>query len=427
MQRTDIRLVTSSLRHLKAVRCIADHGSVSAAARGLNRTQSALSKALAELEARIGATLFDRSARGMALTASGCAFVERIREAEHQFSLAEDAYRALGRGGRRQRNPVFDLDVSGRRLMSFLALHETRDVSAAAAHLGHTRAAVYDSIRHLEQLLNVTLFEHGGSRLVPSAFADELASHLKLAFSLIRHGLEEVASAGGPMRGSVVIGTLPYSRTLLTPRTIHRVLEAHPALHISTREGPYAVLEASLRNGDLDLIIGATREMDGASGLVTESLFEDELAVIARAHHPLAGAGRLTLKRLLGYGWVLPVRGTPARQLFDECLATHRCPEPAQVIETSSMALIRGLLLESDRLALLSRHQVHYEEKAGMLTVMPIRLAGTYRPIGITRRGHTTPSPAAQVFIQTLREMAALRPREPGPSGARIRTERSGA
>lgn len=373
----------------------------------MNRTQPALSKALLELESRLETRLFDRSTRGMLPTAQGRELIERVREAEHQFDLAESVYRSLGRArDGHHRNPVFDLAVSEKRLAAFLALHETRDVTSAAARIGHTRAAVYGSIRHLERLLSLTLFEHAGARLRPTGFADVLATHVKLAFALIRHGLESLASPEGIIRGSIVIGTLPYSRTLLTPRTIHRVLELQPGLHISTREGPYGVLETSLRNGDLDLIIGATRAPDDSSGIVTEPLFEDELAVIAGAGHPLATSRRVTLKSLLRYGWVLPVRRTPARRLFDEVLARDGCPEPEQVVETSSMALVRGLLLESDRVALLSRHQVYHDEKAGMLVALPIKLTGTYRPIGITRRSNTTLSPAATLFVEELRRMA---------------------
>lgn len=41
-----------SLRHLKAARATADYGSVTAAANSLNRSQSALTKALGELEGK---------------------------------------------------------------------------------------------------------------------------------------------------------------------------------------------------------------------------------------------------------------------------------------------------------------------------------------------------------------------------------------
>ena len=41
-----------------------------------------------------------------------------------------------------------------------------------------------------------------------------------------------------------------------------------------------------------------------------------------------------------------------------------------------------------------------------MLVALPIRLEGTSRPIGITLRANTTPSPAARLFCDELRNMA---------------------
>ena len=401
-QQTDAGDVQSlSLRHLKAARAIADHGSVTAAADSLNRSQSALTKALGELESKLATRLFDRSSRGMVPTPQGDAFIRRIREAEAQFAEAEAIYRAHARDRHSaQRNPVFTLDISRKRFAAFLALHETGDVLAAAESLGQTRAAVYSSIRHLEAQLNLPLFEHAGPRPTSTVFGNVLANHAKLAFALICHGVDELRSSNGVTQGSVVIGTLPYSRTVLTPRTIHHVLESHPQLKISTREGPYAILEAALRNGDLDLIIGATRDPGAGSNLATEVLFEDELSVIAGREHPLARAKTVNLRKLLEFGWVLPMHQTPARALFDQYLARKGAAPPAQIVETSSLSTVRGLLLASNRLALLSRHQVHFDEVAGLLVALPIRLEGTLRPIGITLRAHTTPSPAAKLFCR---------------------------
>jgi LysR family transcriptional regulator of gallate degradation len=393
-----------SLKALRCARVIADQGSLTAAAQALSRTQSALSKSLADLERQLGVALFDRFAHGLEATVHGRLLVARIREAEAQLAMAARTHRALLRSPPRLRhNPVFTLEVSRQRLETFLAVHELHDVGRAAERLGVTRAAVYDSLRVLQDLLEVSLFEHGGSGLRGSAFADALATHVSLAFSLIQHGLDEIASLDGATRGRLVIGTLPYSRTLLVPRAIHRVLEQHPRLQVATREGPYEVLERALHNGAIDLIIGATRTHGPDSGLFAEQLFEDELAVICGAQHPLASRSMVTVEEILACGWVLPARSTPARQLFDRFLARHGVAEPAQVIETGSLSMARGLLLESDRLALLSTHQVQLDQDAHLLATLPISLEQTSRPIGITRRSNSTPSPAALVFMDILR------------------------
>lgn len=393
-----------SLRQLRMLRAIDRHGSLSGAARALNRTQSAVSKALSELEAALGVRLFDRRPAGVTPTAHGKRLIERIHEAGAQFDLAARAYRAaLRRPPRLQHNPVFTMEIGRRRLSTFLAVHELRDVRLAARAEGITPSAVYDTLRTLEDVLELPLFEPAAAGLRSTVFADVFAMHVRLALSLLRHGVDEIRSAGGRITGRVVVGTLPYSRTLILPRAIHRVLSAHPGIAIGTREGPYDVLETALRSGSLDLIIGATRRLPADSGLRTEELFEDELAVICGRNHPLATRRKVTLGEILRYGWILPPPSTPARRLFGRFLARRGLVEPAQVVETSSLSTTRGLLLESDWLALLSTHQVQLDQSAGLLVTLPIRLEGTFRPIGITLRAGSTPSPAAQLFIEALR------------------------
>jgi LysR family transcriptional regulator of gallate degradation len=102
----------------------------------------------------------------------------------------------------------------------------------------------------------------------------------------------------------------------------------------------------------------------------------------------------------------LPRPGTPTRKLFEQAIVGRGLPLPAHVIETSSTVMLRGLLLESDRVTVLSRHQIHIEEEAGLLAAVPFQLGGTERPIGMTRRGIGALSPAADLFIDEVRTAA---------------------
>ena len=62
--------------------------------------------------------------------------------------------------------------------------------------------------------------------------------------------------------------------------------------------------------------------------------------------------------------------------------------------------------MDSDRVALLSEHQIYYDMQFGILDVLPVVLEDTYRPIGLTLRAHTQPSPAAELFLGFLREVS---------------------
>lgn len=68
----------SGLTELEAVLAVARHGSFRAAAASLEMSTSALSQAVAALEARIGTRLFHRTTRSVRLTAAGQRFVADI-------------------------------------------------------------------------------------------------------------------------------------------------------------------------------------------------------------------------------------------------------------------------------------------------------------------------------------------------------------
>ncbi|MGD1880431.1 MAG: LysR family transcriptional regulator [Kiloniellaceae bacterium] len=74
---------------------VVELGGFSHAARQLGLSQSAVSKLISRLEARLGARLFNRSTRRLDLTAEGCAFYER---ATAILSDIEEAERQAGRG-----------------------------------------------------------------------------------------------------------------------------------------------------------------------------------------------------------------------------------------------------------------------------------------------------------------------------------------
>jgi LysR family transcriptional regulator of abg operon len=65
------------LHHLRDIVAIAERGGLRAASRHLQIAQPALTRSLSELERELGAPLFERHSRGMALTAMGRAFVPR--------------------------------------------------------------------------------------------------------------------------------------------------------------------------------------------------------------------------------------------------------------------------------------------------------------------------------------------------------------
>ncbi len=131
---------------------VVDTGSFSAAARQLRIGQPAVSKAVAQLENRLGVRLLLRSSRGLATTEAGQGFYERVRRAIEEADEAELAARGAGTG------------LSGRLRFSaavtFARLHVIpRLPSFLASHPALTVEAILDdrNINPVEEGIDVAL------------------------------------------------------------------------------------------------------------------------------------------------------------------------------------------------------------------------------------------------------------------------------
>jgi len=393
-----------SLRQIRAFLAVQEHASVTGAAKALCRSQTAVTKSIQDLERSIGVPLFDRTPKGMSLTAFGEILMPRANEAVGAFNEARGLVPPLIAKQSSGTQRFFNMDVSDRWIAAFLATADHQNIYSAAASLNISAAAISSNVRKLEESLGFSLFERAPNVVLPTTIGKELVRYVKLALTHLRHAQDELLNLNGLRIGRVAIGTLPLLRTMVVPRAILRLIEEHPYIDVSTSEGHYDALVAALRCGDIDFMVGALRDLKEQEELTEENLFTDHLSVIARKGHPLCDHnGDLQWSDIFGYGWVLPRAGTPTRTLFEKALSEKGLPVPEHVVETSSMITLRGLLLESDRITVLSHHQIHFDEEYGMLTVLPFDLRRANRKIGITRRVHGRPSPAAELLMSEIR------------------------
>jgi len=83
------------LRQLRYVVAVAEEGNFTRAAARAHVAQPAISQQIAQVERELGAPLFERSSRGVALTAAGAAFLPHARAALAAATAGSDAVRTL--------------------------------------------------------------------------------------------------------------------------------------------------------------------------------------------------------------------------------------------------------------------------------------------------------------------------------------------
>jgi len=396
-----------NLRHLRAFCEVERLHSIRRAAEVVFLSQPAVTQAIANMESAFGVRLFDRIDKGVVPTSLARAYANRVRRALAMIeSGAQDAARLAGKRGSGALPSVLP-SLTTTQLRAFVAVGATSNFTLAARMIGSSQPSVHRTLKELQAVLGFSLLERTTRGIALTLAGQGLWKQVRLAFAELEQGRQELQISDGGSGATIVIGCLPLARQFVMPETTIEFCTQHPDVQIKFIESPYVDLLHALRHGEIDFVIGALRDPPPVNDISQESLFGSYLCVAGRTGHPLAGRERVTIEDLMQYPWVLPGPGTPTREVFDTLLAPQGLRCERGLIESSSQILVRGLLMGSDRLTLISTEQVQFEIDLGLLCKLNFVVGDPVRRIGITTRTDWHPSAVQLAFCEKLRAVAA--------------------
>lgn len=400
-----MRLQVPNIRHLRVFKQVAHSHSVSAAAQQEHLSQPAVTQAVSKLEGELGISLFERLPDGMFVTDIGALFLERVERAlEHLEVGARDAAR-LGLKQKERGFSRFDRLVTAAQLRALVAMSEANNFSIAARNIGISQPSIHRAARNLEKLSGIRLFTSAqeGISLTPAALV--LAQRTKLALGELQQGFDEVDNHLGQDSTHIVVGCLPLARTFLMPAAIDRMVRARERVQVQVVDGRYHELLQSVRQGDMDFLVGALRPNLPVDDVVQEPLFDDPLAIAVGPNHPLLKKPDVTLADTRAYPWVAPPKTTPAGSYLFNTLRIQDLPQTPVRVVSSSLIVVRGLLAMGDYITIISLSQIHNELERELMMPLPIELADNSRPIGLTYRADWRPTETQKQFLSYLREI----------------------
>lgn len=385
-----------NLRHLRALLAIEEHGSITAAAEIVSLSQPALTQGLAKLERQFGYTLFERRSGGMVVTPMGRIVVERAGAALEHLSA-----------GAKGLSSVFQYPerlMTMTQLRAFLALAEAGGFAAAAQGAGLSQTAVHRAVGDLEQMIGGKLVERRGRVVWLNPAGKRLARGTRLAVAEIAAAIADLRLDSGSGSELISFGALPLSRPFLVPAAMARMARDEPRAAFKVLEGSWRELVEPLRDGEIDMVVGALRPYEIAD-LYQMPLFEDRLVIAAGSQHPLAREEKPTIRQLAAYPWIVAPANSPLREQWQRLFADM--PSPATPIECGSVMIIGRLLTEGNFLTLLSPDQVALQIRSGLLTRIGPPLEDSRRTVGITTRRSWRPTATQRRFLELLRAAAA--------------------
>lgn len=390
-------LLQLNLRHIRAFYHVGLCGHISPVSELVFMSQPAISQAIAKFENLCGTLLFYRQSTGLDLTDAGTLMHNRISRA---LALLDDGTRQATQ--RRSEALRLSRQMTITQLRAIVAIADRKNFTHAARAIGTSQPAMSRAIRDLENLCGRVLIEKTGRGIVLTHTAEVFTRSIRLFFNEIRQGQDEVQALHGIDTSILTIGSLPLARSAVLPKAILAFASKKPDVAIHVIDGPYDDVMTGLRHGEIDVLIGALRMPLPFDDVAGKHLFSDSLSIVARSDHPLADQKHVTYDDLLSFPWIAPRDSTPTRDYFNQLIAEEWGGKNPRIIETSSLILIRALLLESDAITIISEQQVSFELNTGVLKRLDIRLNETPRSIGVTIRRAWVPTQTQALFLSEL-------------------------
>jgi DNA-binding transcriptional LysR family regulator len=378
---------------------VARNSSISRAAEEINLSQPAVTQAIAKVEGLVGRSLFGRRQNGTFLTRAGEVYLHRVQRFLRQCEgiLADANTNGVGASSFH--------NLTNTQIRSLLATSRSLSFSESARSIGISTASLQRAAREFEANVGTPVYRPSKFGITLTEAGQEIARKMGLALGELQAAEDDLRFLDGVEGGRVALGTLPLSGSYMIGSVISELTRDFPEAKVSIISGPYDLLLNHLRSGTIDLIFGILRRPPWATDILEEPLFYDPYCLVARPDHPLASHRDIQLHDMLAFEWIAPNEGTPRRREFDALFegTNHR---PVFNIETSSMATIRAVLASSDRLTLVSHHEVEADERSNLLAVLPWVSSLPPMAKGITVRADWLPTPIQERFFTIVRDHA---------------------
>lgn len=290
------------------------------------------------------------------------------------------------------------------RMLHYLAVVEARSINKAARSLNISQPALSRSIRSLEHALGMPLLDRSVKGVTPTALGQMLLNHVRTINVNLSQTSNEVEAFCGNRTGEIAVGVTPAANSLVTG-AIELIQCESPKLKVRAIESASPDLFALVRTGELDMYIGPaarTPEPD----MTEEPLFTERFALWARSNHPLLRRRNLQFRDLAAEAWIVPHPESTLRSHLDAELRRAKISLTGSITETSSLLLVKTLLVGGNRIALLSPAVLSAEHQAGVVKKLKGRWSFPSRSYCIFTRQRRSRTPPMHAFIRALKTIA---------------------
>ncbi|MTH65295.1 LysR family transcriptional regulator [Paracoccus shanxieyensis] len=311
---------------------------------------------------------------------------------------------------RDQGEELLSRGIKLRQLSLLVAVQRSGQLSRAAAITNMTQPAASRMLADLERIVGaaLTLRHSRGVSLTPAG--ERLAERARAMLRDLDVAGREVRDIDQGRVGSVHLGSVSGPSLDLVLPIVRSLERAQPRLRVKIDVGSSDRLSAELLSGQLDLYLGRVPDRLDPTPFELSPIGPEPLSLIVRKDHPLAQG--CDLADCLRFDWVMQPAGSMLFTAVKTYLERYDLPMPQTVIETASLMLTAGFVLNSQAVGVMSTPaaRLFAGDSVRILPVAEDLRVGFYSVVTLRDR---KPTSAAQTFLKLLRDELRQRRAEP--------------
>lgn len=295
--------------------------------------------------------------------------------------------------------------IKHRHLSSFVEVARLKSIGKAAISLSISQPAVSKTIRELEEILGVELFDRSHRSVVLSYYGEVFLRFAGASIAALRQGVESVELALQQGASIVRVGALASASSRVLPDAVSRFLGGSVGTTPQIITADNLSLLNQLRAGEIDFVLGRTGSPSDMIGLAFEHLYTERVAVVARRDHPLFAQGA-KLGRLLDYIVLVPPPASTIHAHAVELLIRLAAGPKLRRIDTVSTTFGRAYTTTNDAIWIAHYGEVVGDLAAGTLRELPVDTSDTFGPLGLIVRSGVPLTLSAELMMAAIRDVA---------------------
>ncbi|ETX27489.1 LysR family transcriptional regulator [Roseivivax isoporae] len=285
-----------------------------------------------------------------------------------------------------------------RQFRLILAIAEDAQLSVAAERLALTQPGASRMLAEIERLVGQPLFDRHAKGMRPTPVGEVLARHAATLLGGLDQAASEMAAFRAGRTGTVRVGAVTGAAVAYVVPAIQTLRRDAAGVDIRVDVAPSVDLMGGLLAGEYDFVLARVpSETDTTAIEVLRGRTED-LALLGRAGHPMAGDGPLGLAGLSSLTWVMQAPGMPIRAAVDAAYLAEGLAPPSEVVDTASLLVTLAYLRDTNAVAPAAREVADLLIGAGAAGIVRLPLARpiTLSPYNLIRRRQRPASPVAE-------------------------------